>query len=456
MFQHECADKHLSSYWKELLRDNLAEVFQSHQTFETDLEIMRQSLTVFLNSSLQDRTFERPNRYKRSLLVPIVGTALGSELSRIFLRPFTAPIADKFSCFVDKLVPFGSLCQEDERKKVEALARQVKNLEENVFYLKSKMLEAITVRMPADVDRTKLSTLKRSLQENVEMLNETIRGVLEEIKDYVEKGECVARHIQDRHPNTLIIAASLQKLTIQYRRLVNDVNQQRISLANMASLMQDAMASLVHGYLPIALIPPTIISKISGTFGVYGLNKAIPRKLIAAYFTFEVVRDAYISDEGLHLLIEIPLYTRHGVHDVIRATPTPQPIPQTERVTQYHLSKTQSLMSWDKTSFAEVTEQELHRFLGLAPAKTLRTTVFDNEVAEDDLLNRLIFQSSRYRPEILCPRRGRATSTSAGPVFVRFDVPFNILQGRFYNAKIDRSRRNSCSGMSKLPSEALL
>ena len=127
----------------------------------------------------------------------------------------------------------------------------------------------------------------------------------------------------------------------------------------MASLMQDAMASLVHGHLPIALIPPTILSKIFDTFEMYGLNEAIPRKLIAAYYTFEVVRDAYISDEGLHLRIEIPLYTGHGVHDVFRATSIPQPIPQTERATQYHLSKTHLLMSWDKTNFAEVTEQEL-------------------------------------------------------------------------------------------------
>ena len=170
--------------------------------------------------------------------------------------------------------------------------------------------------------------------------------------------------MQDRHCNTLIIAASLQNLTIQYRRLVNDVHQQRISLATMASLMQDAMASLVHGYLPVALIPPTILSKVLDTFEVYGLNEAIPRKLIAAYYTFEVVRDAYISDEVLHLLIEIPLYTGHGVHDVFRATPIPQPIPQTERATQYHLSKTHLLMSWDKTNFAEATEQELSTLFG--------------------------------------------------------------------------------------------
>ena len=158
--------------------------------------------------------------------------------------------------------------------------------------------------MPADVEKRKLTTLKRSLQENVVMLNETIKGVLEEIKDYVQKGEYVARLIQDRHRNTLLIAASPQNLTIQYRRLVNDKNQQSFSLANMASLMQDAMASLVHGYLPIALIPPTILSKKLDTFEVYGLNTAIPRKLIVAYYTFEDVKDPYISDEGLHELIK--------------------------------------------------------------------------------------------------------------------------------------------------------
>ena len=213
--------------------------------------------------------------------------------------------------------------------------------------------------MPAEVERRKLPILRRSLQENVDMLNETIRGVLEEIKDYVEKGECVARHIQDRHRNTFNIAASLQNLTYRFRRLLNDVHRQRISLANMASLKQDAMASLIHEYLLIALISPTIFSKILDTFEIYGLNEAIPRKLIAAYYTFEVEKDAYISDEGLHLLIEIPLYTRHWVHDVFRATPIPQPIPQTERATQYHLSKTHLFMSWDKTNFAEVTEQGL-------------------------------------------------------------------------------------------------
>ena len=59
------------------------------------------------------------------------------------------------------------------------------------------------------------------------------------------------------------------------------------------------------------------------------------------------------------MLIEIPFCTGHGVRDVFQATPILQPIPQTESATQYHLLNTHIFMSWDKTIFAEVTEQEL-------------------------------------------------------------------------------------------------
>ena len=38
--------------------------------------------------------------------------------------------------------------------------------------------------------------------------------------------------------------------------------------------------------------------------------------------------------------------------------PIPQLTPKSERGTQYQLAKTHLIMSWDKTNFAEVTEQE--------------------------------------------------------------------------------------------------
>ena len=313
--------------------------------------------------------------------------------------------------------------------------------------------------MPADVEKKKLPSLKRSLQGNVKMLNETIRGILEEIRDFVEKGECVARYIQDRHRNTIIIAAALQNLTIQHRRLVYDVNQQRISLANMASLMEDAedaMVSLVHGYLPIALIPPTILSKILDTFEVYGFNEAIPRKIIAAYYTFEVVRDAYISDEGLHLLIEIPLCTGHGVHDVFRATPIPQPIPQTERATQYHMSKTHLFMSCDKRNSAEVTEQELSTHCWGSHRLRLDKKPFSTTKSQKTTwLTGLCFNLPATVLK-LCTQENVALPQHPQALYLFDSTSLNSREGRFYNSEFDRARRKSRPGVPKLLSEALL
>ena len=338
---------------------NLAEIFQSHKMFQQDWLAMRRALTVFLNHTVDDIPLEKPNRYSRSIVGTVAGSMIGSELAHVFLRPIFGSVTDKISCFVDDLIPFGSLCRSKEREIIEELAREVKVLQDEVVYLRTELLEAITVRLPADVEGRKLLTLKQSLDDNIKMLNSTVNGVIDEITDYVEKAECVVRLTQDRHRNTLIIAAAFQNLTTQYRRIVNDINQRRISLSNMASMLQEAMSSLVHGYLPISLIPPSTLKKILDSYHVTGLNEAIPRKLFAAYYSFEIVRDAYVTDEGLHMLLEIPMYAGHGMHEVYRATPIPQPIPNSERATQYQLTKTHLLMSWDKTNFAEVTEQEL-------------------------------------------------------------------------------------------------
>ena len=133
--------------------------------------------------------------------------------------------------------------------------------------------------MLANMEMRKLPTLERDLQENVNMLIETIRAIIGETKDFVEKGECVAGYTQDQHRNTLMVTVYLRILTFQCRRLVNEVNQQCISLASMALLMHDAMASSVHGSMPMALITPTIPTTFLNTFELYRLSEAIPGKL---------------------------------------------------------------------------------------------------------------------------------------------------------------------------------
>ena len=224
MFNHECVDPHLFDYRKKFLRDNLAEIFQSYRMFQEDWLAMRRALTVFLNHTVDDIPLENPYRHSRSIVGPVAGSMIGSELAHVFLRPIFGSVTDKISCFVDDLTPFfGSVCRSKEREIIEKLAREIKSLQDEVVYLRSELLEAITVRLPADVGGRKLSTLKQSLNDNIQMLNSTFNGVTKEITDYVERAECVTRLTQDRHRNTLIVAAAFQILTTQYRRIVNDI-----------------------------------------------------------------------------------------------------------------------------------------------------------------------------------------------------------------------------------------
>ena len=134
MFSRECADPHLFNYWKDFLRDILAEIFQSHRMFQHDWLAMRKSLTVFLNHTVDDIPLEKPNRNARSIVGAVAGSMGGSEIAHVFLRPIFGPIHEKLSCFGDDLIPFGSVCRSKERKIVEGLAREIKILQDEIVY----------------------------------------------------------------------------------------------------------------------------------------------------------------------------------------------------------------------------------------------------------------------------------------------------------------------------------
>ena len=76
MFSKECADAQLFTYWKQLLEDNLTEVFQSQKLFEVELQGMKRATMVFLNHTVDDILLENPNRYRRNIIGAVVGSVI--------------------------------------------------------------------------------------------------------------------------------------------------------------------------------------------------------------------------------------------------------------------------------------------------------------------------------------------------------------------------------------------
>ena len=102
--------------------------------------------------------------------------------------------------------------------------------------------------------------------------------------------------------NTLI----LNNVTSKYRRIAAKLEQRQTSLAILSSLLHDTVPSLVDGYITISLLIPDVF-KILDIIDKGVLTEAIPRLHVAAYNTFELVKDAYDPENGLHILMEIPL-----------------------------------------------------------------------------------------------------------------------------------------------------
>ena len=138
------------------------------------------------------------------------------------------------------------------------------------------------------------------------------------------------------------------------------------------------------------------------------------------------------------MLLEIPMYARHGNDEVYRATPIPQLIPNSERATQYQLAKTHLLRSWDKTNFAEVTEQELSTHCWGYHWLRLCKQVFSTTKSQKTTCLTGLFFNLPATTEVVCTRNCSPSAASPSHIFVGFNLFVNLGQRRFYHAKYDR------------------
>ena len=97
-------------------------------------------------------------------------------------------------------------------------------------------------------------------------------------------------------------------ITSELRAMAGAIEQRRVALQSFGYLLRDALGSLVHGYLPTTLIPPDVLIMILQMTENGILVEVIPRSQLSAYYSFEFVRESYISDKGVHVLLEIPMH----------------------------------------------------------------------------------------------------------------------------------------------------
>ena len=179
--------------------------------------------------------------------------------------------------------------------------------------------------------------------------------------------------------------------------LLTELLDYQVGLHNFGTKLDDALASLTKGFILATLVPPEALLKLLNIIRVDGMQEAIPRAELSAFYGFELVENVVMTESTINLLINMPMHYAGGLYRVYKAMlillalpcthgrghpVVPQPIDEGTTVTRYVFEQNQFVQSERKDSFAEATEQELGTHcqgtsrlrLGLLPVAMLRSS----------------------------------------------------------------------------------
>ena len=83
--------------------------------------------------------------------------------------------------------------------------------------------------------------------------------------------------------------------------LINEVSSYRMSLLTNEREMSDALEVLLHGRLPVSMVPPDDPATILNQIDKNKLREAIPREFLMSYYSFELVNSVHSTGQGLHI-----------------------------------------------------------------------------------------------------------------------------------------------------------
>ena len=129
----------------------------------------------------------------------------------------------------------------------------------------------------------------------------------------------------------------------------------KMAVHNYGYILDDALSALARGFVPATLVPPEVMTDILDGIHLDKMQEAIHRTELMTYYAFELVQSTVITETGINVLVNVPVYHTMGLHEVYRAISVPQTTDGGTRATQYRFSRTHLLVSERPDNFAEVS-----------------------------------------------------------------------------------------------------
>ena len=162
--------------------------------------------------------------------------------------------------------------------------------------------------------------------------------------------------------------------------------------------MSDALEVLIHGQLPVSMVPPDDLTTILNPIEKNKLREAITREFLMSYYSFELVNSVHATERFLHIEWRVPLHPlTDGLHATYRAIATLWPIENTTTGSRFNLKKTILLVSQQKTTYAEADDLDIiHHCDGNSKLKLCRRTFATTSRPQTGCLSSLFSGMERH------------------------------------------------------------
>ena len=258
--------------------------------------------------------------------------------------------------FLDDFCPFTFMC--GDSGKYDELAKRLSEVDDLARTVNLETGERIHL-LGHSLNRTqgRVRVLAKDANENFRNL----RAVFNRLSDGTSWDKIA--DICGKREREFVEAAqwtlSMMNHTQYFDTLLAEILDYQVGLHNFGYVLDDALAALAKGFIPAALIPPKALLKVLNNIQVDGMQEAIPRTELSAYYGFELVENVVLTDESINVLLNIPMHFASGAYRVYKAVAIPQPIDDGNTATRYIFKQNQFLQSNRRDSFAEATEQQL-------------------------------------------------------------------------------------------------
>ena len=257
-----------------------------------------------------------------------------------------------------KILSVFGLCKDHKAKMIEELHSALGANKEKLKQLSENSQDAIFA-LESRVEATKenLRLLSTESDTNFAQIRSEMSRMLDWQRELVKwKNDCQKGGFAHSFRTVLEWANGTNHLT----GLINEVSSYRMGLLTYEREMSDALEVLIHGRLPVSMVPPDDLATILNQIEKNKLREAIPREFLMSYYSFELVNSVHATGRGLHIEWRVLLHPlTDGLHATYRAIATLRPIENTTTGSRFKLKKTILLVSQQKTTYAEADDLDI-------------------------------------------------------------------------------------------------